>query len=253
VTGQAAPATLADATTAAEVAQQYGLLRDDLAVFGDAVATEPLPRWAYDPAETASRRARKDDSGLGPATWRAVANLVHACAVLTVPASGHALERRLALEVATTLVDRLTTALARPPVAVIDPPRLPRDEPLDVVDAWLVGGIEAAAVRLCRALDDSGWTDPDELAGWVADTRDAVHLYAATTHRARSPRPRQPSTPPYGCGVTIPSSRAAGAAHAWRATRQQGGLRDEAADGSVLARSDRRSSTRTPRTGSKHR
>lgn len=198
-------------TALAELARTHGALTSDIAVFGTTpAATEPVPTWITHWPAVRHRLDRKDPSGLSRTTWWRVAALATQGHQLLrpQPAPSHALDNaiRLAAAVARTL--------PQPPRSLLLGPTSEADKHLA---RWgpSTGAIEAALSRLCRALDDPTWTDPDALAGWIADAQTALATYRAElgacqpqARRARSearlpaPHPRTAGA----CGRTLPTT-----------------------------------------------
>jgi hypothetical protein len=173
---------LADPVALADLRAQRGALAGTFAVFGTngAVANEPPPRWLYDDDEVAQRLAGKPaDDVLTAQVWRAAADVARGCAELLRPRSPFAAPPRRTVR---DVRRRAATALRLLPaarLASLTPPHIEIDE-LDL-HAWgpPTGAIEVAAVYLARAIDDDGWTDPEALAGWIADAASAVARYHA--------------------------------------------------------------------------
>lgn len=178
------PRWLADQNLLHETEQTYGVLWSPLAVFGctPGYVSDPVPAWILDPVAVRRRLTHKDDSDLGPDVWNWIAALAAHSAELLRP--------RATTLIPTETLDAALTAhaeasrLLRPA-----PPALLEYAPDLVgpvtVEHLAASALEAATVRLCDAIDDPQWTDPDALAGHLNDAGRALSLIARPTPRPR--------------------------------------------------------------------
>lgn len=169
------PARLDDLST------QRGVLSDPFAVFGSngASANEPPPAWLDDDDEIAIRLGRKtNEPPMTAAVWRAVADVARGCVVVLYRPPWEFAPQRTVLETRRRAAS-LARLLPAPRVASLGP-RPTGFDPAEVA-GWRppTGAVELAAVNLARAVDDDEWTDPEAVAGWVADALDALAYYSS--------------------------------------------------------------------------
>ncbi len=143
------------------------------AVFGLSATDPALPAWLDDDQLVARRVAAKRADALMPEVWSRLAVLAQVCVALARRHGDGPSLARTALRLAAPLAERLP----RPPRPLYDR-RFDRVPPL--ADLRITGPrldhLAVCASELAAALEP-GWTDPDALAGTVADTTAALRTY----------------------------------------------------------------------------